>query len=278
MLSYRHAFHAGNHADILKHYCLFETISYFVNKNKPFSYIDTHAGAGLYAINSDQARKTQEYEEGVLKLFNSDLEVDKSLLAFKNFLAYFVSRQQYPGSSYLAKTIIPKNESLYLYELHPSDFSVLESNMSLDTHQNIKLFYSDGLQGLLSLLPPKVRRAIIMIDPSYEVKTDYLQIPKTVDQAYKKFSTGCYLIWYPLLARQRHRSMIKSLSNISAKYIQVELIVADVDNDTGMYGSGMWIINPPFILKNQLSTVLPQMVSLLKQSETAHFILDSGLL
>lgn len=280
MLSYRHVYHVGNHADILKHYCLFETILYFIDRGKPFSYIDTHAGAGLYRLDSEQANKTREYAVGVLKITNATLEINSRLDLFREFLRPLIEINQYPGSAWIANTLIPDDGVLNLYELHPSDFPILQQNiLSSNRNARTRLFHSDGLDGLLTLVPPKIRRAIIMLDPSYEVKTDYGRVVTTVQRAYQKFGMGCYLIWYPLLFRSNNDSFYGVLRQISSKYIRVELCVTKRRNKSlGMYGSGMWIINPPFRLHHYLQITLPQLVHLLKQDESATFSLEAGQL
>lgn len=259
MLSYRHAYHAGNHADVLKHTVLALTLQYYQQKAKPFGYIDTHAGAGMYALQRAEAQKTQEYSTGILRLWQAPL-VPAALQPYLHLIqqANQNSRQLklYPGSPWLAAQLLNQADVLSLYELHPTDYQYLSKLLAQDKRCRIQKL--DGLTGLISQLPPNPRRAVILMDPSYEIKTDYEAVIKTLQAAHQRFATGTYLLWYPVIERSRINRMQQLLkkSNIT-NIVQAELCVQPDQVGLGMTGSGLFIINPPWTLAEQLNNALP---------------------
>lgn len=280
MLSYRHAFHAGNHADVLKHYVLFEVLSYFRKKDKPFWYIDTHSGAGLYRLDSLEAQKITEFEYGINRLYQSH-QLGESLEQFKKHICSIMPNmdtQCYPGSPWLAQSLINTTDYLRFYELHPKDYQTLKLNMQHSPHaKRVRCFQQDGFQGILALLPPSPRRAVVLIDPPYENKHDYQQVIESVLAAYKKFPQGCYLIWYPCINSQHHtRKLVNQLESLfTDNFLRAELWVKQPQvNHFGMYGSGMFIINPSYTLPKILSSTLPELTTLLAQDKYAHHQLN----
>ena len=278
MLSYRHAFHAGNHADILKHHVLFEVLRYFNRKNKPYWYIDTHAGAGLYDLSGEQAQKVGEYRHGIARL-QAATELPEALLAFRQHLAQLVpdAQQHYAGSPWLAQSLLRDEDRLRLYELHPADSALLQQNMQQARQpRHSQIFRDDGFKGLLAMLPPPTRRAVVLIDPPYEEKQDYERVVHTLKEAQKRFAQGCYLVWYPCLSREESRKLPAQLQKIAPdNYLQAELHVQRPRADGfGMHGSGMFVINPPYLLAQQLQESLPALAGLLAQDDGARFVLD----
>ncbi|MDH5485849.1 MAG: 23S rRNA (adenine(2030)-N(6))-methyltransferase RlmJ, partial [Gammaproteobacteria bacterium] len=180
MLSYRHAFHAGNHADVLKHSVLMQVLAYMQQKDKPFLYVDTHAGAGLYDLQGDWARKTREYETGIAQIWQDDALPE----GLKHYIELIRSLNpqhklvQYPGSPWLAQAVLRPQDKARLFELHSTEFDILQQNFASD--KNIKLEQRDGFKGLAAVLPPPSRRAVVLIDPSYEIKTDYQAVVEAV--------------------------------------------------------------------------------------------------
>jgi 23S rRNA (adenine2030-N6)-methyltransferase len=259
LLSYRHAYHAGNHADVLKHAALTLTLQYYQQKAKPFGYFDTHAGAGMYALQRAEAQKTQEYSGGILRLWQAS-QIPAVLQPYLNLIQQAnqpnESLKVYPGSPWLAAQCLNQSDHLSLYELHPTDYQYLSKLFAQD--KRCKISKQDGLTGLISQLPPNPRRAVILIDPSYEVKTDYDAVIKTLQAAYKRFATGTYILWYPVIERVRVHKMQQALKKSGiANILQAELCVQADQVGLGMTGSGLFIINPPWILAQQLNSALP---------------------
>ncbi|WP_066565811.1 23S rRNA (adenine(2030)-N(6))-methyltransferase RlmJ [Snodgrassella sp. CFCC 13594] len=283
MLSYRHAFHAGNHADILKHFILYYVLSYFNRKDKPYWYIDTHAGAGLYDLSSHEAQKVGEFREGIHRL-RIGSQLPETLTAFRQTLDASLPGQHkdihYCGSPWLAQALMRPQDRLRLFELHPTDAERLRLNMrSIAESHRAQVFCDDGFKGLLAMLPPPSRRAVILIDPPYEQKHDYQQVIETLKSALKKFATGCYLVWYPCLSRAESLKLPENLIKLMPNnYLQAELYVHHPRADGfGMHGSGMFVINPPYDLVSILQNTLPELVTLLSQDDGARSVLQSQI-
>ncbi|MBQ9259590.1 MAG: 23S rRNA (adenine(2030)-N(6))-methyltransferase RlmJ [Neisseriaceae bacterium] len=276
MLSYRHAFHAGNFADIFKHFVLFLVLQYYNQKDKPYFYIDTHSGAGLYCLNDEQSQKTGEYKDGFGRLL-TEKNLPPLLNEFKNkILNILPDQNHYAGSPYIAAKTANTDTKLRLFEQHNNEFILLNQTVQLLNIQKRTITHNnDGFDGLLSLLPPPTRRAIILIDPSYEIKNDYQKVENTLKKAIKKFATGCYLIWYPILNREESKRLPEQLKKLAPKWLKTELIVKSFSQDGfGMVGSGMLIINPPYILAEQLNQEIPDLCSLLAQDSTANYAIE----
>ncbi len=202
MLSYRHAFHAGNHADVLKHFVLVHLLRHLAQKDKPYSYIDTHAGAGAYGLDAGYASQNAEYETGITRLWQqTDLPA-----ALAEYVAQIRALNPsgkltlYPGSPYLASKLIRPQDQMRLFEMHPTDVDLLGKTFP-DAGGKIIVTRGDGFAGLKALLPPPSRRALVLIDPSYEDKTDYQNVFNALTDSLQRFATGIYLLWRPLLQR-----------------------------------------------------------------------------
>lgn len=259
MLSYRHAFHAGNFADVLKHLVQVEILAYLHKKDKPFMYIDTHAGAGMYSLDSAQAQKTAEHLSGYSALRSLNWpELENYLQTVKELSQQDTELNLYPGSPAIAQEFLREYDKAILFELHSSDFLLLQEFMRGD--RRLRVNKADGLHGLLASVPPVIKRGLVLIDPSYEIKTDYEEVVDTLIQAYKKFSTATYALWYPVVERERVKKIENTLKASGIKNIQqFELgLLADTDG-RGMTAAGMIVINPPYTLKNTLDSVLPKL-------------------
>lgn len=278
MLSYRHAFHAGNHADVLKHYVLFEILSYYGQKGKPYWYIDTHAGAGQYDLKGSQAAQNAEYLEGVGRLWEQS-QLPPALVAFLGALRAFNSGPDlriYPGSPLLAGSLVRDEDRMLLYEMHPADLRALQAGVKAAGRQ-VKVRGEDGFAGLVGILPPPTRRAVILIDPPYEVKADYRRVEEALNAALKRFAQGTYVLWYPLLRRNEVQVMRERFRRLGAPaWLQVELQVRQ-PTDSGMYGSGVYVINPPWTLPQQLASILPTLRDRLAIDAGARFSLESHI-
>lgn len=270
MLSYRHAFHAGNYADVLKHLVLVKTISYLLKKDSPILYIDTHAGAGLYQTSSPESLKTGEFSQGYGQLdFNKLLQ--EHAATYQQLVSPYREQDQYPGSPLIAMNMLRAQDQLRLFELHPTDFSLL-SGLSR-RHKRCKVEQSDGFQSLKALLPVQ-QRALVLIDPSYEIKTDYDDVVTSVVKAYERMPTAIFLIWYPVVNRHTINDMIKQLRKSSVRDLwQFELGIAQDDNQShGMTSSGIFAINPPWTLATELQSCLPEIQQQIAKKHGLHLV------
>lgn len=258
MLSYRHSFHAGNHADVLKHTVQSLIIESLKEKEKPFLYLDTHAGAGRYKLSSEHAERTGEYMEGIARIWQQDSlpeELEAYIGAVKA-LNHSGNLRYYPGSPLIARHLLREQDSLQLTELHPSDFPLLRSEFQKDNRARVER--ADGYTQLKAKLPPVSRRGLILIDPPYEIKTDYQDVVKGISEGYKRFATGTYALWYPVVLRQQIKRMLRELEETGIRRIlQIELAVRPDSDQRGMTASGMIVINPPWKLEQQMTNVLP---------------------
>jgi 23S rRNA (adenine2030-N6)-methyltransferase len=297
MFSYRHAFHAGNHADVLKHTVLLAILRHLVQKDAALTVFDTHAGAGLYRLDGDYATTSAEAAEGFLKLVASELPhpVAPALQDYVDLVAGFNtqgSHKIYPGSPFIIQRVLADRgrDKLKLFELHPTDTKTLTANIAqLEAGRQIAILREDGFEGLKKFLPPPSRRALVLCDPSYELKTDYGRVAEMVADALQRFATGTYAVWYPIIPRPEAHDLprkLKTLANKAGKpWLHATLTVKSSkllkDNEgevvrPGLPASGVFIINPPHTLKAALKDALPQMVALLKQDSNATSSLESG--
>lgn len=264
MLSYRHSFHAGNFADVLKHIVLIEILEYLKKKDKPFCCIDTHAGPGTYQLNGDYALKNREFENGIGKLWQRD-DLPDGVANYVNLIKGFNSSAlltRYPGSPSIAKQLLRSKDRLFLYELHSTEIKLLSNTINKD--RRIKVFHADGLKHAMGLLPPNEHRGLTLIDPSYEIKSDYNLVAETLVNMYKRFATGTYALWYPVVERSRNQKLEQAIQTSGIKNVQLfELgIRADTD-ENGMTASGMIVVNPPWTLAVTMQQILPWLTEVL---------------
>lgn len=279
MLSYRHAFHAGNHADVLKHYVLGLVLKHAKQKDKPFWYIDTHAGAGIYSLSEGYATQNAEFEDGINKIMTAN-HLPETLADFVEQIKSFNNDavNLYPGSPIIAQDLLRADDKMRLFELHPSDFKLLSENFSGQAKQ-VKIEMQDGFASIKAYLPPPPRRAIVLIDPPYEDKQDYQRVVNCIKDSLSRFATGTYMVWYPLLQRNEPDEMIESLMQLNEpNWLHVALTIhAPSDDGYGMHGSGLFIINPPWTLPNSLAETMPVLTQLLALDEAASFTLESQI-
>ena len=277
MLSYRHAFHAGNHADVLKHFIEVQLLRYLAQKDKPFWYIDTHAGAGCYALDSGYATQNAEYESGIARLWDrSDLPAPLlDYIALVKRINPDGTLKLYPGSPLIAQTLLREQDRLRLFELHPTDHEILQENFAADSRR-VLIQKADGFGALKALLPPPPRRALVLIDPPYEEKQDYQRVVSALQEGLKRFANGVYAVWYPQLQRAEARQLPQQLKHLEVKsWLHVALSVqTPSDEGFGMHGSGMFILNPPWTLHSELKQVMPYLAKVLGQDGGAEFELE----
>ena len=284
MFSYRHGFHAGNHADVLKHVVLVQLLKHLAAKDKPFMAVDTHAGAGAYALDPGTfAAKNAEFESGIGRLWaRSDLSgVLADYLAQIRAFNTGAALTSYPGSPQLALQMTRAQDPLRLFELHPTESGVLREYFHA-AGRRVQVRGEDGFKGLKALLPPPARRALVLIDPSYEDKHDYARVLEMMRDALQRFATGVYAIWYPQVARRESRELALRLRRLAEQqngaacsWLHVSLTVKAAPLDGfGLYGSGMFVFNPPWSLREGLRAALPDLKTWLAQDVHAAFELQ----
>ncbi len=270
MLSYRHVFHAGNHADVLKHTVLLAALAHLNRKEKPYWLIDTHAGAGGYRLDAGRAKTHAEYADGVGRLWErTDLP---PLIA--DYLAAVRTDnpdgrlRRYPGSPLLALRAMRPADRLWLFELHPADVRLLAAAIAgaaPDAQRRVRIRQEDGLAGMKALLPPPPRRALVLIDPAYEDRRDYAAVVAALKEGLQRFPSGGYLLWYPLLQKNESITLTGKLKKLAPDWLHATLTVKTPRADhMGMHGSGVFLINPPWTLAKALKETLPWLADALK--------------
>lgn len=331
MFSYRHAFHAGNHADVLKHTTLIALMKYLTQKDTALTVIDTHAGAGLYRLDGDYTETSGEAQEGIFRLISSSKtpapptgsapEATKKIASSKTpgaakapadeplapALQDYVDLLRslnpqfatsgdpahlkiYPGSPFIEQQFLSGRDKLKLFELHPTDFKSLTGNIAqLGVGRQVTVACEDGFEVLKTFLPPPARRAMVLCDPSYEIKSDYARVAACMGDAVKRFATGTYVVWYPIIPRPEAHDLPRKLKTLATKAgrswlnatltVKSSKLTTDEAGDVkrpGLPASGMFVINPPHTLKADLQAALPQLVARLGQDRNAGFTLDHG--
>lgn len=291
MFSYRHAFHAGNHADVLKHLVSIHILNYLNQKPGPYQYVDTHAGAGAYELDGRFATKSGEAETGINRLWTRT-DLPPAVAEYVNLVRQLNPDGKlrfYPGSPYLADYLARDDDKLRLFEMHPSDSRLLIENFFKESPgstagrgaarargRRVMVQCSDGFAGLKALLPPPSRRGYVLIDPPYEDKNDYRFVKDAISDAIKRFPTGTYAVWYPLLNRSESRQLPERLKKLGASWLNVTLTIASPSPDGfGLHSSGMFVINPPWTMEALLKGCLPYLVAVLGRDAGAGFTLES---
>lgn len=246
MLSYQHAFHAGNLADVHKHALLAVALDYLTRKDKPLSYIETHAGRGMYDLSGPQAQKTGEASAGIESLraaFPAQHPYRKAVEAVRAQHG----AAAYPGSPALARHLLRETDTLHLAELHPQEFGALRRSF----RGHAKTYRQDGFELAHALCPPMPRRGLLLIDPPYEVKTDYTAIPGHIAKIHRAWNVGGVMLWYPILSSGAERGMLTALRGAYPDAFQSEVRFAPARPGHGMIGSGLFALNAPFGLKEE---------------------------
>ncbi len=263
MLSYRHLFHAGSFADVFKHVLLTRLLHSLNQKDKPYFYLDTHAGTGLYDLSHPWAQKAREYESGITKL----LARDDIPAAMKPYLDIVRAEnpdghlRYYPGSPRIARKLIRPIDRIALTELNKTDCAVLDDLFARDKRVNVQLM--DGYQALKAHLPPKERRGLVLIDSSFDRAREFARLAAALQEAHARWSTGTYAIWYPMMGAGVIRGFEKQIEAAGIrKVLQFELSILPEDAST-MPGSGMIIVNPPWKFDTEMRTLLRWMWSAL---------------
>lgn len=284
MLSYQHSYHAGNHADILKHFVLSYVMEYLNKKEKPYTFFDTHSASGVFDLLDNKSLKTSEAQNGILKLINQN-DLPQQLDVYLNVVKENLKNNIYFGSPKIEEFFVRQQDTLILSELHPTEFQNLKNNF-YKTSKNVQIHNRNGWEMIKALTPPKTKRGAVLIDPSYEQKEDYEIAAKTISFINKKWSNGIILLWYPLLKYRQDdiNLMIQSIcnnvkeNNQNTEIVNLQLCIADKDSHTEvelaenaevnkiprLYGSGMLVINAPYLLKENTEPVIKYLESILK--------------
>ncbi len=280
MLAYRHAFHAGNHADVLKHLTLCQVLRHMGTKDKGYTLIDTHAGAGGYSLEGRYAHKTGEYLEGIGRLWTRD-DLPPELADYVALVRAFNpdgKLRQYPGSPAFASMLLRPQDRLRVYELHPTDQRILAAY--LGTRPNTQVNASDGFASLKAELPPPSRRGVLLIDPSYELDADYGRVVAALREALTRFAEAVVIVWAPQLltldaTRLPQRLQAAADPLVRKGWLHARLSVQRADaQGFGLVGSHVFVTNPPFGLHEQLRRLLPWLVEVLGQHDDASFLLE----
>lgn len=275
-MNYRHAFHAGNFADVLKHAVAALIIEHLKRKETPFRVIDTHAGTGIYDLASDEARRTGEWRDGIGRLLGRDAQpIPADVLPILAPYLHAVRRLNadgdlriYPGSPLLALSLCREFDRLIANELHPEDRGLLQQALARDPRA--KVLGIDGWQALRANLPPKERRGLILIDPPFEEPGEFDRTRQGLTAGVARFATGTYMIWFPIKDLAAVASFKTALAKLNLpKLLWSELRVVAPTESPGLTATGLAILNPPFTLRDQLQTLLPFLAARLARGKGA---------
>jgi 23S rRNA (adenine2030-N6)-methyltransferase len=266
-MNYRHEFHAGNFADVVKHATLARIIHYLREKPAPFRVIDTHAGAGLYDLSSPEASRTGEWREGIGRLSKANLAPDIRMLLSPYLEAVAALNpagtiKLYPGSPLLVRTWLRPGDRLIACEMEPGAAKALAKNLATSTRA--KALPIDGWTALAAYVPPKERRGLVVVDPPYEAPDEFARLAESFGQAQRKWTNGIYLLWYPIKDRQGPDGLAKRLKALRiGKILRAEMTIASVPAADRLIGTGLIIVNPPWRLERELGQLLPAFVQCL---------------
>jgi 23S rRNA (adenine2030-N6)-methyltransferase len=277
-MNYRHAYHAGNFADVMKHAVLCRVLAHMRDKPAAFRVIDTHAGAGVYDLGGAEAGKTLEWRDGIGRLMQAKLDQPvRALLApYLEAVASFNPAgplTAYPGSPALVQSLLRPQDRLIACELEPQAAAALSGRLRGDART--KAIAIDGWTALTAYVPPKERRGLVLVDPPFEQPNELSRLARGLAGAHRKWPTGCYLLWYPIKDAAEVAAFIRRLSRLGiAKMLRVELIPATSTADTGLRGSGLIVVNPPWRLYDELAGLLPALGRVLSRAATCPMTLD----
>ncbi|SOD95170.1 23S rRNA (adenine(2030)-N(6))-methyltransferase RlmJ [Caenispirillum bisanense] len=257
-MNYRHIFHAGNFADVFKHALLALMVEYLTRKEKPFFVLDTHAGLGAYDLDSDEARRTAEADAGIGRVLAAESPPAELMpyLAIVRAMAAAGPGRRYPGSPRVARALMRPQDRLVAVELHPDDAAVLKAEFGRD--RQVKVVHLDGYTALKAYVPPKERRGLVLVDPPFEKTDEFATLVDSVAEAYRKWPTGTYALWYPLKGGGQVPAFHGALANADlGDVLAVELTVALPGPDNRLSGTGLAVVNPPWLLQDQAQSLLP---------------------
>jgi 23S rRNA (adenine2030-N6)-methyltransferase len=259
MLSYLHEFHAGNHADVLKHVALLALLSRLKANAKPLRYIETHAGAGGYELGSAAALKNREFEGGIGRVWDATEAppaVERWLDLVRRYNGGAAKLSRYPGSPWLARELLSETDSIFLFELHPAEHHMLERRLGSDPR--VHILRQDGLEGCIGLVPPPERRGAVFVDPSYEVADEPARVLDALAKLHRRFATVVCAVWYPVIERRSVTRLERAVRESGITHVDLyELAVRPDGEGGGLTGSGLLVVNPPWKLREEMQRALP---------------------
>ena len=276
-MNYRHAYHAGNFADVIKHLVLTRIIAHLLKKDAPFRVIDTHAGIGLYDLEADEATRTQEWREGVARIgapFEADAEA--VLAPYRAVLASVKARHgasAYPGSPAIVREMLRSKDRGIFNELHPEDRQRLSARYN--EVSNLKTLQLDAWDALHALIPPREKRGVVLIDPPFEVQGEMDRLVSELARAVAKWPTGIFAAWYPIKDPGALDRSLAPLQRFPRNVLRIEIHVGRPDDPTRLSGCGMAVVNPPWTLRTEMETVLPALAERLARQDYGAFRCDS---
>ncbi|NMA97627.1 MAG: 23S rRNA (adenine(2030)-N(6))-methyltransferase RlmJ [Phyllobacteriaceae bacterium] len=277
-MNYRHAFHAGNFADVVKHTILTRILAYLMRKDAAFRVIDTHAGVGLYDLYGDQAERTGEWLEGIQRLMEKPLPAEAADLLEPYVEAVRAQNpdgglRYYPGSPFITRHMLRKQDRLMALELHPSDVEALRENFAGDFQTRVT--HLDAWAALGTHVPPKENRGLVLVDPPFEEKGEFNRMAQGLAKAHKRWPGGTYAFWYPIKDVAEVATYIKALKATGIpKILRIELTIRAPSNPPRLHGTGMIVVNPPYVLEEEMRTVLPVLADILSDEGREKWLLE----
>jgi 23S rRNA (adenine2030-N6)-methyltransferase len=277
-MNYRHAFHAGGFADVVKHAVLARILVHLKAKPAAFRVIDTHAGAGRYDLSGPEATRTGEWRDGIARLLAArlDRQVEALLAPFLDVVATFNpggKLSSYPGSPTIARAHLRPQDRLLACELEPGAARALSGHLGGD--DRVRVVAIDGWTALAAYVPPKERRGIVLVDPAFELPDEFARLADGLAVAHGKWASGTYLLWYPIKQRGERDAFVRRLRRLAIpKTLRAELEVGPPDNDERLRGSGLIVVNPPWTLERELATLLPALAAVLARDHKGGVRLD----
>ena len=272
-MNYRHAFHAGGFSDVVKHLILSRLVEYLKLKPAPFRVIDTHAGAGRYDLTSSEAQRSPEWTEGIKRLIDKGLPLPASELAEPYLAAIDPALKTYPGSPVLVRSLLRRQDRLEAVELHPEDAASLKAAFAGDIQTRVIAL--DGWLALGAHVPPKEKRGLVLVDPPFEEDGEWQRLVDGLVRAHRKWAGGLYALWYPLKDPREVNAFIAALrATAIPKILRAEVTIRKPSTPPRLYGTGMIVVNPPFVLESELRTLLPALAGVLADAGRGAHRLD----
>ncbi|WP_332713570.1 23S rRNA (adenine(2030)-N(6))-methyltransferase RlmJ [Pelagibacterium mangrovi] len=277
-MNYRHAFHAGNFADVVKHVILVRILSYMMRKDAPFRVIDTHAGVGLYDLWGDASERTAEWRDGIARLLSRDLPEPAATLIAPYLLAIKAQNRDgglryYPGSPFITRHMLRPQDRLMALELHPQDADLLRENFAGDIQTRVTAL--DGWAAMGTHLPPKEKRGLVLVDPPFEQKGEFARMVDSLEKAHKRWPGGTYAYWYPIKDPAEVTAYTKALKATGIpKILRLELTIRQPSTPPRLHGTGMVVVNPPYLLETEMQAILPVLADILADEGRGRFRIE----